>query len=34
MVSYAACLEGADVVRHFDRRVAARRGETSSAEAS
>ncbi|CAM0875580.1 unnamed protein product [Alopecurus aequalis] len=25
MVSYAACLEGADVVRHFDRRVAARR---------
>ncbi|KAM0822872.1 hypothetical protein ACQ4PT_071232 [Festuca glaucescens] len=25
MVSYAACLEGADVVRHLDRRVAARR---------
>jgi len=34
MISYAACLEGADVVRLFDRRISARRGQGSSPSAS
>jgi hypothetical protein len=29
MISYAACLEGTDVVRLFDRRISARRGQDS-----
>jgi hypothetical protein len=34
MISYAACLEGADVVRLFDRRISARRGQDSSRASS
>ena len=34
MISYAACLEGADVVRLFDRRISARRGQDSSVSSS